>query len=297
MATNQPATFPAPSGRPDTAGHLFAAAPRGSLGLNTAGRKDVRVSVVVRGAIPNHRNLGAIMNVCFISLSLVWGGLTCCGQTNGSQLKPRNLPPTSWQRHFQAAKADSIPPSMQSPANLLAATDSENRRAAFAFFEHAAPSPFTEQDSGGGVSDIWQGAPVAVQESSQWKGGDSDLPQASAPAPIADPLAASEALFPRLDSKEAAAEAVSGLRSHTVLSLNQSTSGGDDRHLAAFRRFDAFWKPPPASQNQAQRRGHSIFWTDPNVVTSPVGFSGSQLWQRTFDPRASTWTTPRIPTP
>jgi len=79
------------------------------------------------------------------------------------------------------------------------------------------------------------------------------------------------------------------------VSGNQLTSETHEKEIASIRAFNFNWIPAPPPQSKFKRALHRVFRLDESVVTSPPGFSGSQLWQRTFDPRTSVWSTPRIP--
>jgi hypothetical protein len=231
--------------------------------------------------------------LCLLSVGLICCGVNCPAQTNSPEVKPNSVAPAMIRGPLLAAVPDrvNIPPA---PARRLpAAADSGDRLAAFAYFEHssAIANVFAYGDGGNGVAGKAGGPPSAPQGAAESKLRDDYSGQTNSPS-TGDKLPT-----PSGGNKPQARDASISPQTHQAFSLNQLTPDTDGKHLAASERFDAYWKPAPPTESGFQRVVHGIFWIDPNVSTSPTGFAGSQLWQRTFDQRTTIWPTPRIAEP
>jgi hypothetical protein len=240
--------------------------------------------------------------LCLLSVSLICCGVNCLAQTNGSNVEPKSVAPAMVQGPLLAAMPGraNMPPHFA--RKLPEAADSWERFAAFAYFEHAAAPAnlFADGQGGNGVAGKAGGPASAQQGAGETKLREDSSRQTSSP-PRGEQLLPSSEASGQTPGATPQADGASPLTDRS-LSVNQLTTDLDGKHLAEFQQFDAYWKPAPPTQSAFQHAVHGIFWidpiwTDPNARISTTGFDGSQLWQRTFDPRTTIWPTPRIAEP
>jgi hypothetical protein len=116
------------------------------------------------------------------------------------------------------------------------------------------------------------------------------------PVPVNDPaLRATHSAVTRNPDALALADSSKATKKAAAGDSAKAFKFENARQNAAYSKFDLNWKPAEPGQNKFKRAFSGFFsYDDRSLVASPVGFSGSQFWQHTFDPRTSVFTTPRV---